>query len=263
VDPQEPPPTRSPAPSAFGVRRTRRRGAAWSAFYRPRRRGRIEAAATTWHTCQRPSSRYVTTFLLDLRTVKIRPKLRRKCAYARNPTTKARRPGPLGSSGGAIRHPPQDRSPPADDPAGAATGEAAAHPRLGPAMRSYQRDPVALPRPSTTVEELAASSVSLGPPAAVKSTGEVKARLQLPLRREDAARSDRVQMSSITSRRSGCPLSCSEVKPPPLLPHAAPAPLHTCYTGPFGWQPVVAGHSRFARRGNACCSPVIPGCSRL
>src|SRR6266536_2065806 len=38
------------------------------------------------------------------------------------------------------------------------------------------------------------------------------------------------------------------------LAKLAPPRPHTCHTGCAGWQPVVAGHSRFARRGNACCS---------
>src|SRR6266540_578055 len=37
-----------------------------------------------------------------------------------------------------------------------------------------------------------------------------------------------------------------------LLPNEATTQLHAYYTGPAGRQPVVAGHSRFARRGNAC-----------
>jgi hypothetical protein len=38
-----------------------------------------------------------------------------------------------------------------------------------------------------------------------------------------------------------------------LSPVASHSP-HTCHTSPAGWQPVVAGHSRFARRGKPCSS---------
>jgi hypothetical protein len=64
--------------------------------------------------------------------------------------------------------------------------------------------------------------------------------------------------------RTSSPAGCSRVPGTALLSSLLTEPLHAYYTGPAGWSPVVAGHSRFARQGNACSGgnsgsePVVP-----